>query len=395
MNSQKTSTLLLPLLLYAPLGASTPITNPPEDVDLYMVLMPRSKPDAPIQVLHLNQESTDSYVAPTLPQQINANQLQKEINLPHHINKLLHLNNNASSVSLSDIHTPSPSPNANLNANNIHFNFNASHNLNPNLDSNFNINTLPTHHIGNTSFFGFPKLFPNNQLTVTKEKLLPVASTQLDTNHNTSQQAKRNEVCLNNVPPLVSPPPPMYSVSKKTTPSKKGLKKRLKEHKEHKYKNYQCEYCKERFDKIALLSEHTLMHINEKPFLCHMCCKPFKKRDELQKHIKNHYRQGVKSKSTATLSQRKEKPTMHLNPFQKSKNFFCTTCHKGFKSDEKMRQHSFCHQGTNPFQCNQCYKFFATEYDIRLHCSASHGISLPSFGYAQPAVMNKKKKTHT
>jgi KRAB domain-containing zinc finger protein len=89
------------------------------------------------------------------------------------------------------------------------------------------------------------------------------------------------------------------------------------------------------------------MHTNENPFTCTMCEKVFTKNSYLKFHIRYHH--------------------------EKSFNYVCKECGKGFMHLPLLISHELKHTGERPFSCDLCTKSFFAIRSMKDHMKQKHG----------------------
>ncbi|XP_042649941.1 uncharacterized protein LOC104364205 [Tyto alba] len=110
-------------------------------------------------------------------------------------------------------------------------------------------------------------------------------------------------------------------------------------------KEHKCPECGKFLACKGSLTQHLLIHTEDKPFKCQDCGKSFRVEAYLISHQKTHM---------------KEKP------------FLCTTCGKRFCSSSSLMKHQRIHTGGNPFSCSQCVRTFWTWSDLIYHQETRH-----------------------
>ena len=108
------------------------------------------------------------------------------------------------------------------------------------------------------------------------------------------------------------------------------------------FRQYQCEVCLKRFQRSSSLSNHRLIHKNNKSYECKQCGTCFLRKSDLEKHVIIH--SGNK-------------------PYQ------CHTCGKRFSQSSNMLTHQRRHTGVRPYSCSFCGKCFYRKVDVRRHAT--------------------------
>ncbi|XP_063371171.1 zinc finger protein 44-like [Cydia amplana] len=160
---------------------------------------------------------------------------------------------------------------------------------------------------------------------------------------------------------------------------KKGKTKTKKKKGERKKRDYQkrphaCEFCQKRFLHLEMLQvhkkshegesatlkcyyclvdiedenglkEHEATHTGQKPFLCTLCGKGYKRRETMVYHRKNH---------------------------KSEKKFICDICSKTFNAPCKLQRHIVSHRADKfvlRYECPVCAHMFNTKYHVQMHLS--------------------------
>ncbi|KOB75965.1 Uncharacterized protein OBRU01_06327 [Operophtera brumata] len=116
--------------------------------------------------------------------------------------------------------------------------------------------------------------------------------------------------------------------------------------------------------KIEHLERHKLGHNPERPYVCGICRKGFKRREHLNLHAVIH--SGIKTemctecgKGTYTVSltyKRKEHLERHKLGHNPERPYVCGICRKGFKRREHLNLHAVIHSGIKTEMCTECGK---------------------------------------
>lgn len=133
-------------------------------------------------------------------------------------------------------------------------------------------------------------------------------------------------------------------------------------------KQYNCNYCLERFTKKHILVAHERTHSGEKPFPCNFCDKSFVQRGTRINHEKLHtgkkpYPCQFCEKSFAHSIGKKIHERSHLD----EKPYECKTCDKRFKQQCGLKYHERVHTGDKPYACTFCDKRFSASFSLKRH----------------------------
>jgi len=132
------------------------------------------------------------------------------------------------------------------------------------------------------------------------------------------------------------------SVCSKVYKRKSNLQSHLRLHTET---AFGCTYCGKQFARKDNLNQHLRIHTNEKPFRCSYCAKCFRQKHTLVDHERIHTG---------------EKP------------FGCEYCHKRFAAKCNLITHTRTHTGEKPFECSACNKRYASKSGYNSHVKRHH-----------------------
>lgn len=105
-------------------------------------------------------------------------------------------------------------------------------------------------------------------------------------------------------------------------------------------KEFECEFCEDRFCTPAELKRHTRRHTGEKPFKCRHCARSFSDYSTRLKHERTHTN---------------ERP------------FACKECNSAFTTAYILKNHMLVHTGERAFKCNLCDKSFSRDTHLITH----------------------------
>ncbi|XP_054152783.1 zinc finger protein 479-like [Oppia nitens] len=136
--------------------------------------------------------------------------------------------------------------------------------------------------------------------------------------------------------------------------------------------SYQCQTCDYKSIKFVDFEAHVnRLHLNIKPYKCHICSEYFVGYDSLRKHkSRKHYcfGQGLDQLS----DKRKSQIAVTLSKFQ------CQYCQKFIHCELKLKRHvSRVHQNmkpTNTIACDMCDKWYSNKTTLYTHKRLHHGI---------------------
>lgn len=163
----------------------------------------------------------------------------------------------------------------------------------------------------------------------------------------------------------------------------------------HNIDNPFCPICKTKFNRIAGLKAHILLHEQEESLFCNECGDEFTSRVYLEEHMREHKEQKAPVNEPApktyfkcnscsakfnTYNEKKE----HMKEFHKiarnrkfkkysysSKrrrgNNVCEFCSKSFEKPSQLLRHKRIHTGERPFKCELCSRAFNQKGSLQIH----------------------------
>ncbi|XP_013403911.1 zinc finger protein 236 isoform X2 [Lingula anatina] len=105
----------------------------------------------------------------------------------------------------------------------------------------------------------------------------------------------------------------------------------------------------------------------DRPFLCQICNKTFKRLPHLKEHMQSH------------LGQNRARPT----PYQ------CEQCGKSFNKPSQLERHVRIHTGERPFQCDLCPKAFNQKNALQMHLKKHSGEKPHTCSYCDMSFTQK------
>ncbi|GFU01328.1 zinc finger protein [Nephila pilipes] len=137
---------------------------------------------------------------------------------------------------------------------------------------------------------------------------------------------------------------------------------------------HQCEQCCYKTHRREHFIRHvTNVHGDQRPYLCHICGKAFKRGDALQQHHQTHSElQSENTNYKCTICLKQFRSQSHLIEHQavhsELRSFLCEICGASFKTRSVHRKHvQSIHRNPRAFTCDVCSKKFNTQYTLKRH----------------------------
>ncbi|XP_066956539.1 zinc finger protein 3 homolog [Macrobrachium rosenbergii] len=140
-----------------------------------------------------------------------------------------------------------------------------------------------------------------------------------------------------------------------------------------------CEYCDKVFQSKSALQIHVNIKHKDKGLQCSMCPKKFLFPSYLKLHFANAHSQSTPQFKcqecgfcAVTESYLKSHMTRMHSGSDKRK-YTCQVCHKNFRSNARLVEHTRIHTGERPFSCPVCFKTFYSQSNLYAHERTVHG----------------------
>ncbi|KAI8427103.1 hypothetical protein MSG28_014731 [Choristoneura fumiferana] len=132
-----------------------------------------------------------------------------------------------------------------------------------------------------------------------------------------------------------------------------------------------CPHCPEIFVSYYDRSEHLVQVHNETPIVypCNACNKTYKKKFELNRHIKHHHLQQKSflcDKCNAKFFS-KRGLVDHMSRHAGGEVYTCDVCSKTFARARTLKEHIRIHEDDKRFQCEVCKKTFMQKCSLKSH----------------------------
>ncbi|KAF8789274.1 Zinc finger protein 92 like protein [Argiope bruennichi] len=137
---------------------------------------------------------------------------------------------------------------------------------------------------------------------------------------------------------------------------------------------HQCEQCCYKTHRREHYVRHvTSVHGEQRPYLCHVCGKAFKRGDALQQHHQTHSEvQSENANYKCSICEKQFRSQSHLFEHKavhsEYRSFLCEICGASFKTRSVHRKHvQSIHRNPRSFSCDVCCKKFSTQYTLKRH----------------------------
>ncbi|KAL7730246.1 hypothetical protein ACLKA6_016513 [Drosophila palustris] len=133
------------------------------------------------------------------------------------------------------------------------------------------------------------------------------------------------------------------------------------------FKRFICDHCGKQLKTITALSEHKLVHTDDRPFVCAVCSTGFKNKARLRVHSKTHEKPNYECNICGKKLQTRRTWNMHKVVHSEDRKFKCDVCDALFKRSKTLKRHLLTHTGLRPFACNYCEQAFRCNSNLRIH----------------------------
>lgn len=145
-------------------------------------------------------------------------------------------------------------------------------------------------------------------------------------------------------------------------------------------KPHVCDWpdCGHRFSAKQALSQHMLIHRDEKPLECPKCGMLFRQKSALSKyHRHNPTAQHLWGWGEIALTtDNRIAVAMHIRTHTKAKPLKCSVCGKSFSESSNLSKHRRTHDPVGRFSCTEdCRKRFHRLDQLRRHLMLTHKLA--------------------
>lgn len=117
-------------------------------------------------------------------------------------------------------------------------------------------------------------------------------------------------------------------------------------------KVFPCSICGKVFKFRSLLTSHSLIHSEVRPYDCDFCSRSFRRLSHLKRH----------------------REVVHANGERPPQSFVCHICGKDKKCRSQLARHVIIHTGERPFACDLCTARFNRSGNLKQHRKRMHGV---------------------
>ncbi|WAR03171.1 ZN436-like protein [Mya arenaria] len=156
-------------------------------------------------------------------------------------------------------------------------------------------------------------------------------------------------------------------------------------------KPYECEICGKKFKYRNQIPKHRRGHTGEKPYECVECKKRFTSSIHLTRHIRTHtgerpYKCTVCPKAFTQYGHLQA----HLRIHSDERPFECEVCGRKFREKKVMKKHLTLHTAERKFKCQVCGRGFLRQSNLDLHAVMHQ--KAPKDGTRRPRPRPKKRQ---
>ncbi|XP_026218048.1 zinc finger protein 708-like isoform X2 [Anabas testudineus] len=147
-------------------------------------------------------------------------------------------------------------------------------------------------------------------------------------------------------------------------------------------KAFPCPICSKVFKFKSLLTSHSMIHSDIRPYACDYCSRSFRRLSHLKRHCE----------------------VVHANGARLPQTFVCHICGKDKKCRSQLARHVIIHTGERPYACDLCSARFNRSGNLQQHKKRMHGVGKPPAQEPPPilfdddmtpALMYKQEETVT
>ncbi|XP_047485367.1 zinc finger protein 808-like isoform X2 [Penaeus chinensis] len=148
---------------------------------------------------------------------------------------------------------------------------------------------------------------------------------------------------------------------------------------------------------VKNLEIHMNLHTKEKKYECQQCGAVYHNKASFHFHMKRvHMGQEVRKHICHTCKKGFLTPAdlrIHLSRVHHGeRNYWCTTCSKGYKSKVSLTYHQRLHTGERPHQCTLCGRSFRVPSYLKRHMEHDHRAQYPGVYFKQGRPKSQEQR---
>lgn len=140
------------------------------------------------------------------------------------------------------------------------------------------------------------------------------------------------------------------------------------------------------------------LHTKEKKFECGDCGAVYHNKASFHFHVKRvHMGEEVRKHICAICKKGFLTPAdlrIHMSRVHRGeRNYWCTTCNKGYKSQVSLTYHERLHTGERPHQCTMCRRSFRVPSYLKRHVEHDHRAQYTGVYYKQGRPKSQEQRS--
>ncbi|XP_063696074.1 zinc finger protein 501-like [Culicoides brevitarsis] len=139
-------------------------------------------------------------------------------------------------------------------------------------------------------------------------------------------------------------------------------------------KKYQCNECPRMYKSRSELKDHLIRHRGIRDVICPICQATFLVKKDLKLHQRQVHdpRRDFQCNECDKKYKKKWQLETHLRTHTNERIFACSYCDKAFFKKFTLKKHTFSHTGERPFKCTKCPKAYTEIFILKRHMRQQH-----------------------